>query len=69
VAPEVLVEPGEPELEQSHLALADLGRDDGGRGHQVTEPENEEDYAHARNVPAGVLSELFLIKISVQHFF
>ena len=59
MAPEVLVEPGEPELEQSHLALADLGRDDGRRGQQVAEAENEEDQADARNVPGGVISGNF----------
>ena len=56
MAPEVLVERGEPELEQSLLALDDLGRDDGGGREDVAGAEDKEDQTDARNVPRSVIS-------------
>ncbi len=57
MTPKVFVQPREPELEQALLALADLGRNDGGCGQDVTGSENQEYQAHAGHVPGCVLSE------------
>ena len=57
MTPEVLVQSGESQLQKPHFALSNFSRDDGGSGEDVASAKNEEDQAHHRHVPGGVLSE------------
>ncbi len=49
--------PGEPELEEAHLALPDFRGDDGWRGQEVARAQCQEDEADAGDVPSGVFPE------------
>ena len=55
MTPKVLVQSGEPELQETHLALSDLGRNDGRRRQEVAGAQRQEDESDARHVPSRVI--------------